>query len=90
MRLLSLASVLNFNPHFTFAVNFEAGAINNGGNKTNAVPDDTGTILVTVSQTEEIEADHADLFVTIRGASLFAGKAALTKAREVSQLVAAL
>ncbi len=54
------------------------------------MPDDTGTILVTVSQTEEIEADHADLFVTIRGASLFAGKAALTKAREVSQLVAAL
>ena len=57
---------------------------------TNTVPDDTGTILVTVSQTEEIEADHADLFVTIRGASLFTGRAALTKAREVAQLVAAL
>ena len=51
---------------------------------------DTGNILVTVSHEEEIEADHADLFVTIRGASLFTGQAALTKAREVAQLVAAL
>lgn len=45
---------------------------------------------MSVSQEEEIEADHADLSVTIRGASLFTGQAALTKAREVAQLVAAL
>jgi uncharacterized protein YggE len=51
---------------------------------------DAGSILVTISHEEEIEADHADLFVTIRGASLFTGQAALTKAREVAQLVAAL
>lgn len=52
--------------------------------------DDTGTILVTISDEEGVEADHADLFVTIQGTSLFTGQAALTKAREVAQLVAAI
>ncbi|MBC8103198.1 MAG: SIMPL domain-containing protein [Cytophagales bacterium] len=51
---------------------------------------DTGIITVTVSQESEVEADHADLFVSVRGSSLFTGKAALSKAREVAQLVADL
>jgi uncharacterized protein YggE len=47
-------------------------------------------ITVDVSRSEEIAADHADLFVTIEGASLVTGGQALQKAREVAQLVAAL
>lgn len=45
--------------------------------------------LIHVEETvrEEMQADHAELFVTIRGSSFVAGTAALTKAREVSQLV---
>jgi uncharacterized protein YggE len=58
--------------------------------KENAGLDETGIIEVTISEAEEIEADHADLSVIIRGTSLFTGQAALTKAREVAQLVAAL
>jgi len=44
-------------------------------------------IKVEVTHEEEVQADHADLFVTIKGTSLVTGEAALTKAREVSQLV---
>jgi uncharacterized protein YggE len=47
-------------------------------------------INVTVTHHEEIFADRADLYVTIRGSSLVTGTAALTKAQEVGQLVTAL
>jgi uncharacterized protein YggE len=39
---------------------------------------------------EEIYASHANLFVTVRGSSVFSGNEAMKKAREVSQLVEAL
>lgn len=45
------------------------------------------TILVSAEHEEEIFADRANLFVSIRGSSLVTGNAALTKAREVTQLV---
>lgn len=48
------------------------------------------TIKVEVERSEELNADHADLFVVIKGASLVTGRAALSKAREVAQLVADL
>ena len=44
-------------------------------------------IRVVVEHREEVRADHADLLVIVRGSSLVTGKAALTKAREVNQLV---
>jgi hypothetical protein len=47
-------------------------------------------IHITVNNEREVEADHAYLHVTVRGSSLFTGNAALTKAREVAQLVADL
>ena len=47
-------------------------------------------ITVDVARSDEIAADHADLSVTIEGASLVTGGQALQKAREVAQLVAAL
>jgi uncharacterized protein YggE len=52
-----------------------------------ATPD---LIYVTVSNEREVEADHAFLNVTVRGSSLFTGNAALTKAREVAQMVTEL
>ncbi|MBV9868252.1 MAG: SIMPL domain-containing protein [Abitibacteriaceae bacterium] len=48
------------------------------------------TIQVSVEHSEEIFADRADLFASIRGSSLVTGNAALTKAREVTQLVSDL
>ena len=45
------------------------------------------TIKISVQEREEIHADHADLFVTVKGSSAFAGDEALKKAREVHQLV---
>lgn len=48
------------------------------------------TIKISVSHKEEIFADRADLFVTVRGSSLVSGDAAMKKAREVNQLVEAL
>lgn len=50
----------------------------------------TDTITVVVVHEEQIAADRADLFVTITGASLVTGSAAVNKAREVRQLVADL
>ena len=48
------------------------------------------TIKVSALQREEISANRADLFVTVRGSSLVSGDQALKKAKEVSQLVEAL
>ncbi len=48
------------------------------------------TIKISASQREEIFANHADLFVTVKGSSVVSGDQALKKAKEVSQLVEAL
>lgn len=48
------------------------------------------TIKISASHKEEIFADRADLFVTVKGSSLVSGNEAMKKAREVSQLVEAL
>ena len=48
------------------------------------------TIKISVSQREEIFASHANLYVTVKGSSVFSGNEAMKKAREVSQLVEAL
>lgn len=48
------------------------------------------TIKISASHKEEIFANCADLFVTVRGSSLVSGDAAMKKAREVTQLVEAL
>src|SRR5215467_3521517 len=48
------------------------------------------TIKISASQREEISANHADLFVTVKGSSVFSGDQAMKKAKEVSQLVEAL
>jgi hypothetical protein len=48
------------------------------------------TIKVSASHKEEIFADRADLFVTVKGSSLVSGNEAMKKAKEVSQLVEAL
>ena len=48
------------------------------------------TIKISTSHKEEISADRANLFVTVRGSSLVSGDAAMKKAKEVSQLVEAL
>jgi uncharacterized protein YggE len=45
------------------------------------------TIHITASHREEINATHADLFVTVRGSSVVSGKEAMKKAKEVSALV---
>lgn len=47
-------------------------------------------IKVEAIEIRTVRADHADLFVTIRGSSLVTGQSALNKAREVAQLVADL
>lgn len=47
-------------------------------------------IEVSVLHEEEIFADRAELYVTIKGSSLVTGNVALTKAREVHQLVTEL
>ncbi len=48
------------------------------------------TIKISASQREEIFANHADLFATVKGSSVVSGDQALKKAKEVSQLVEAL
>jgi len=48
------------------------------------------TIKVSALQREEISANRAELFVTVRGSSLVSGDQAMKKAKEVSQLVDAL
>jgi uncharacterized protein YggE len=48
------------------------------------------TVKVSASHNEEIFADRADLFVTVKGSSLVSGDEAMKKAKEVSQLVEAL
>ena len=45
------------------------------------------TIKVSEARRHEVAADRADLHVTVEGASLFTGSEALSKAREVAQLV---
>ncbi len=47
-------------------------------------------ITVQETQSHEVAADRADLFVTVEGLSLFSGAEALKKAREVAQLVSDL
>lgn len=48
------------------------------------------TIKVTANHREEIYANRANLFVTVKGSSVISGNEAMKKAREVSQLVEAL
>lgn len=48
------------------------------------------TIKISAIHKEEIFADRAELFVTVRGTSLVSGDQAMKKAKEVSQLVEAL
>lgn len=48
------------------------------------------TIKISASHKDEIFADRADLFVTVKGSSLVSGDEAMKKAKEVSQLVEAL
>ena len=48
------------------------------------------TIKVSATQREEISANRADLFVTVKCSSLVSGDQAMKKAKEVSQLVDAL
>jgi len=48
------------------------------------------TLKISASHKEEIFADRAELFVTVKGSSLVSGDQALKKAKEVSQLVDAL
>lgn len=45
------------------------------------------TLKISEARRHEIPANRADLHVTVEGASLFTGSEALTKAREVAQLV---
>ncbi len=48
------------------------------------------TIRISAFRSGEIEATHADLAVSIKGASFFSGNEALKKSKEVSQLVGGL
>ena len=48
------------------------------------------TITIEIIETDEIFADSVDLFVTIKGKSLFTGQEAFKKAREVRELVEGL
>lgn len=48
------------------------------------------TIKVSANHKEEISANRADLFVTVKGSSLVSGDAAMKKAKEVNQLVEAV
>ena len=48
------------------------------------------TIKVSAFHREEIFASHANLYVTVKGSSIFSSSEAMKKAREVSQLVEAL
>lgn len=48
------------------------------------------TIKISASHKEDVSANRADLFVTVKGSSLVSGDQAMKKAKEVSQLVEAL
>ena len=48
------------------------------------------TIKVSANHREEIYANHANLFVTVKGSSIISGNEAMKKAKEVNQLVEAL
>lgn len=48
------------------------------------------TIKISASHKEDIYADRADLFVSVKGSSLVSGNEAMKKAKEVNQLVEAL
>jgi uncharacterized protein YggE len=48
------------------------------------------TIAIEATDSDELFADHADLLVTVQGSSLFTGREALKKAREVRELVEGL
>lgn len=48
------------------------------------------TIKVSANHKEEIRANRAELFVTVKGSSLVSRDAAMKKAKEVNQLVEAL
>ncbi|HZM25130.1 MAG TPA: SIMPL domain-containing protein [Anaerolineales bacterium] len=48
------------------------------------------TIKVSAMHREEIYANHANLFVIVKGSSVFSGNEAMKKAKEVNQLVEAL
>lgn len=48
------------------------------------------TIKISASHKDEIFADRADLFVTVKGSSLVSGDQAMKKAKEVNQLVEAV
>ena len=48
------------------------------------------TIAIETAQNARVEANRADIFASVAGASLFSGAVALQKAREVAELVAAL
>lgn len=48
------------------------------------------TIKVSANHSEEIYANHANLFVTVKGSSVISGNEAMKKAKEVNQLVEAL
>ena len=48
------------------------------------------TIKVSANHNEEIYANRANLYVTVKGSSIVSGNEAMKKAREVSQLVEAL
>jgi uncharacterized protein YggE len=49
--------------------------------------DQPSAIEVSAHHEEDVAADRVDLFVDVEGSSLFTGRAALSKAREVHQLV---
>ena len=51
------------------------------------VPD---RLTVVTSYEQELRADRADLYVTVKGSSLVGGTQALKRAKEVGQLVLAL
>src|SRR5688500_9261685 len=57
----------------------------NGANGANGVT--VNFISVTMFATADVEADRSDLFLQVRGSSLIFGNAALSRAREVAQLV---
>ena len=48
------------------------------------------TIKVSASHKEQVSANRAELFVSVKGSSVFGGDQAMKKAKEVSQLVEAL
>src|SRR5512133_3153210 len=48
------------------------------------------TIKISASHREEIFASYANLYVTVKGSSIFSGNEAMKKAKEVSGLVEAL